>query len=108
MPLAAGRRDRRITFERAETTQDGYGEEVSTWVLLGRAFAVVSWGAGSERRAAAQEQGSQAGTFRVLATDMTRGVTLKDRLTLSGEVWDLTSIAPIGRNEIEFTAVRAL
>lgn len=108
MALAAGRRDRRITFERAENTQDDYGEEVPTWGVLGRAFAVVSWGAGSERRAAAQEQGAQAGTFRVLSTEMARGVTLKDRLTLAGEVWDLTSIAPIGRSEIEFTAVRAL
>lgn len=106
--VTAGKRDRKVVFERATTVQDDHGEEVPSWAPIVGAFAAVSWGAGSERREAAQEQGTQAATFRVLATAKTRSVSLKDRLMMGGEAWDITSIAPVTRGEIEFTATRAV
>ena len=107
MPIGAGRRDRKVTFERASVTQDDYGEEVATWAPLGSELANVLYGTGAERRQAAMEQGQQALTIRTLATGTTRGVTLKDRVVLDGEALDLVGISQIGRLEMEFTAIRA-
>ena len=107
MPVGAGKRDRKIVFERATTAQDDYGEEVSIWAKWCGAFAVVRFGNSAERRQAAAEQASQAATFRVLATAKTRAVTPLYRIQFDGAAWDIEGIAPIGREEIEFTAVRA-
>ena len=107
MPIGAGRRDRKVTFERAAVTQDGNGEEIEAWAPLGSELANILYGTGAERRQAAMEQGQQALTIRTLATDTTRGVTLKDRVLLEGEPLDLVGISPIGRLEMEFTAIRA-
>ena len=107
MPVGAGKRDRKIVFERATVTQDDYGEEIATWASWSGAWASVRYGTSAERREAAAEQGSQAATFRVLATAKTRAVTITDRIAFEDAAWDIEGIAPIGREEIEFTAVRA-
>lgn len=104
---AAGRRDRRIVFERATTTQDDSGEQAPAWTNWCSPFAQVRFGTSAERRQAAAEQGSQAATFRVLATSKTRAVTKLDRISFEGSPWDIEGIVPIDRTEIEFTAVRA-
>lgn len=108
--MTAGSRDNLITIERFTATTDDYGEEVQTWATYAQEWAAVFYGRGDERRQAAVEQGSQAATFQVLSNDLTRGITLKDRIQHNGSVWDLTGIAPDTprRGEIELTGVRAL
>ena len=107
--MRAGKRDKRIVFERFTTTQNDYGEEIEAWAPAFKRWAQVWMGKGSERREAAMEQGSQAATFAVLADSGTRAVTLKDRIVHAGSVWDIQGIAPDTpqRGEIEITAVRA-
>lgn len=107
MSAPAGKRDRKIAIERASVTTDDYGTEVSTWSAWCSPFAAVRYGTSAERREAAVEVGSQAATFRVLATTKTKAVTKGDRISFDGSAWDIEGIAPIGRTEIEFTAVRA-
>lgn len=104
----AGKRDTKIVYERATVSQDGYGEEVSIWSAWCSPFASVRFGTSAERRQSASEAGSQAATFRVLASAKTRDVTVRDRISFAGSAWDIEGIAPIGRTEIEFTAVRAV
>ena len=106
--MTSGRRDQLITLERATTVQDEYGEEASTWTTLGTEWADVNWGRGDERRQAAMEQGSQPATFNVLDNPMTRAVSLKDRIVLDGQNWDIESNVPgKKRGERDITAVRA-
>jgi len=107
--VTAGRRDKLVTLQRATTVQDEYFEEIPTWADIGSEWAAVYFGRGSERREAAMEQGSQAATFNVLSNDLTRSVTLKDRIFWEA-AWDITAIAPDTpkRGQIEFTAVRAV
>lgn len=105
---AAGRRNRRIVIQRATKTSDDHGEDVPSWATWCSPFANVRFGTSAERRSAASEQGSQAATFRVLATAKTRDVTVQDRITFDGGVWDIEGIAPIDRTEVEFTAVRQI
>lgn len=106
--MTAGRRNTIITLQRASTTQDEYGEEVSTWADIGQEWAAVNYGRGDERRQAAMEQGEQPATFIVLDNALTRSLTLKDRIVADGQTWDITSSVPgRWRGEQDITAVRA-
>lgn len=105
--LGAGSRTEKIVFERATSATDDYGTEVPSWATWSSSFASVRYGTSAERRTAAAERASQAATFRVLATAKTKAVGVKDRIQFDGAAWDIEGVAPIGRSEIEFTAVRA-
>lgn len=103
----AGKRDRKIIFQRYTVVQDEYGEETQTWAQYGKSQKTrVFFGLGSENREAAREQGVQAATFNCYATSTTRAVMVRDRIVMNGENWDVVSIQPIGRREIDFTAKR--
>ena len=102
-----GRRDTLITLQRSTSVQDDYGEEILTWADLGKVWAGVHFGTGTERREAAREQGEQTATFNVLSNSMTRDLKITDRIALAGDNWDIVSVAPIGRAEIDLTAGRA-
>lgn len=105
----AGKRDRRIIFERYTATQADSGEEVQTWAQVGKSQkAKVYYGSGSERREASREEGSQSANFNCHASETTRAILIRDRITMEGERWDVVGISPIARREIEFTATRAL
>lgn len=106
--MTAGNRDTLITFERANTTQDDYGEEVPTWATLGTEWAAINWGRGDERRQAGMEQGSQSATFTVYDNQMTRSVSPKDRLKADDAPWDITSNVPSKTpGDRDITAVRS-
>ena len=106
--MNAGKRDTLITFEAASVEQDEYGEEISTWATRGTEWAAINWGRGDERRQAGMEQGSQPATFNVLDNPMTRAVSVKDRIVLDGQNWDITSSVPgKRRGDRDITAVRS-
>ena len=67
----------------------------------------VIWGTGAERREAAQLSASQPATFRVLADSETLSLSVEDRISFAGGLWNITSVVPLGLNEgVEVTAVR--
>ncbi|MGV1682907.1 head-tail adaptor protein [Sphingopyxis sp. NJF-3] len=103
-----GRRDTLVTIQRFTSTQDEYGEEVQTWVDLGKEWAAVFYGTGAERREAAREQGEQAATFNVRSNTMTRGLSIRDRIVSGSDNWDIVSVAPIRRAEIDLVAKRVV
>lgn len=108
--MTAGRRDHLVTFERLSITEDEYGAPLpGGWAMFAQEWAAIFWGAGSERRQAAMEQGSQAATFQVPSNETTRGLTIKDRITCEAGTFDITGIAPDmpKRGLIEITGVRA-
>lgn len=105
--MTAGRRDSLITLQHFTATTDEYGEEVETWADLGQEWAAVFYGRGDERRQAAVEQGKQSANFQVLSNDLTRSVSIKDRIDYDGSLWDIVGISPMDRSQIEYTAVRA-
>ncbi len=104
--MNTGRRDTLVTLQNYTVTQDAYGEEVQTWADLGTEWAAVFYGRGDERRQAAMEQGGQAANFQMLANDVTRALTIRDRIVLDGFAWDIVGIAPgtPKRGLIEITA----
>ncbi|OYW87299.1 MAG: phage head-tail joining protein, partial [Sphingobium sp. 32-64-5] len=74
-----------------------------------KAYAAIYFGSGSEQREAAQTQAAQAASFVVLSNSKTRDVTVLDRISFAGGLWDIRSVAPIGLNEdVKINAVRAV
>lgn len=104
--LPAGKRDKCVTIERFTSTPDEYNEPVEQWSEVGKRWTAIFYGKGDERRQAAIEQGRQAASFVMLADELTRSVTLRDRLSYAGDTWDIVGVSPLDRAEIEFTAVR--
>lgn len=112
-PLSRGRellvRDRIATFERRqETGRTGLNEPIFAWAELGR-----SWGAveqlGAEEVTGLQLEGSvEAIRLLVLDTPQARGVTLADRVTVLGAIWDLVARGPhpAKRGVFAFVAAR--
>lgn len=105
--MPAGKRSRRVGFERATAARGALGgKSAVTWSAAGSRLAGIRYGSGAERQAATAEGATQAATVRVLADDLTRTITARERITFDGLAWDITAIAPIGqgnRGEIEFT-----
>lgn len=102
----AGDRDRRIVFERNAPFTNDHGDEVQGWQHLCKAWARVTFGSGAERRGAAQERATQTATFECLAIDTSRAA-VTDRIKFDGSLWDITSRALVGRDQIHFTAIMA-
>lgn len=103
-----GERELLITIERATPTTDDYGGETLAWATYATAWAQLRRGTGQERREAAQEAGSQSGTFVTDWTAVLEATQIKDRITYPGHEWDITDVAADGHREIQFTATRAV
>lgn len=104
--MKSGTRNHLIIVERATITRNPYNEQVETWGEYCRAYAAVFYGNGTEQREAAQTQASQVASFEVLANSKTRTISVTDRISFNG-LWDIRSVAPMGRDGIKLTAVRA-
>lgn len=102
-----GKRDRLISLTRATTTTNDYGEDIpGEAVEITKAWALIRWGTGQERREAAQESASQSATFVCDRNPTLDGVLLTDRISYQNAAWDITGIAPVSRSDIEITATR--
>lgn len=105
--MKAGPRNRKIVFQRKTVIIDDYGGEIETWTDYAIIWAGVIWGTGAERREAAQLSASQPATFRVLANSETLALSVLDRISFAGGLWNITSVVPLGMDEgVELTAVR--
>lgn len=109
LSTAAGKRDKRIAFERKSVTTDAFGGEVEMWAEIARAWASVSFGTGQERRTAAQEGAALTATFRVLRNSLTASLTPLDRIIFMGAAWDIQGPpVPTPENDgFDLTAARA-
>lgn len=100
----AGKRDTRIELQRQEAARNAWNEDVGAWTTFAKAMARVSYGRADERRSAAMEQGVEVATFTIPDTPSTRQLQPRDRLLAKGRAWDVTSVVPRDRREIEITA----
>lgn len=99
MSLDAGRRDKRIVFERfTEIGRDALNAPIQEWAEYAKAWAAVYYGSGAEQREAAQTSASLSASFEVLANSKTRSLLLTDRIRFDGLLWDIRSTIPFGHN----------
>lgn len=105
--MKARNRPHLITVERFTSTRNAYNEVVETWAPYCQEYAAVYFGRGSEQREAAQTTASQAASFEILSNSKTRAISVTDRISFSGSLWDIKSVAPIGLNQgVKLNAVR--
>lgn len=106
--MNASNRTELIVFHRATTSENEYGEAIQTWSTYTSRRARVRFGTAQEKREAAQEGGTQSATFECVRSAALDAVTLKDRISYLGSLWDITEVAPLDRKTIRFTAIRTL
>lgn len=94
--MEAGRLDRRITIERATVETDPFGGETPTWAEVATVWASVEWVKDGERLRAAELAASADVRFQIR---WGFGVTVEDRITYDGRVYDILGVKEIGRHE---------
>jgi head-tail adaptor len=108
--VSASARKWRVAFQRlGPPVDDGYTTSPGEWADYAPEYAEVRFSKGSERREAAQEGASAAATFIVLSNEKTRSISVTDRISFDGGLWDIVSNIPSrefnASREIEATRV---
>lgn len=105
----AGDLDRRIRFERIKVARDDVGGVAADgWENLGTYWAKRTDMSDGERMAADERSAVRMTLFKVRSTEVTRGVTAKDRIWHDGAYYEISGIKETkeGRNNyIEVTAI---
>lgn len=113
MPLPAGKRNRRITIQRAVTVQDpDSGENIESWGTLATVWAEKGYRSAKEGMTVGEVQAIRVLRFAILWTDQVADVSPLDRIEYpvgSGVIFDISERNDIGFNAgIElFAAARA-
>ncbi|MCK9497108.1 MAG: phage head closure protein [Dehalococcoidia bacterium] len=94
--MRAGRLDRRITLQRFTATQDAYGEPIETWADYVTVWARVEPLRGRERFEAQREHAEVDTRFHLRYRD---DLTVEDRITYEGDLYDIEAILETGRHE---------
>lgn len=68
-------------------------ERAQTWPDIGGTYGAVMALSDEQVAENADERGVSRATFRVRDNTLTRSVTIKDRLSVRGEVWQVTGCA---------------
>lgn len=96
--MKAPRLRERVTFERATSGDDGYGNVVTDWDAHLTVWADVRETLGKERVDAGRIEASNTATIRIRASNASRALTEADRVLARGGVWNIRSIVEVGNN----------
>lgn len=94
--MRAGQIDRRITIERNTPGRDAVGAETESWTTLATVWAEVRPAAGREFFDAQQVVAEAKVVFRIRYRS---DVTAKMRVSYAGNLYDIHSVAELGRQE---------
>lgn len=92
--MRAGKLDKTITIERAATTVDQYGTPAEGWTTVATVRAQRLKLSTEEFLQAFGNTTEAVALFRIRHID---GLTVADRVTCDGEIFDVKAIEPIGR-----------
>lgn len=93
--MEAGRLDRRVTIQQSQVTgHNSFNEPIRTWVDLATVWAQVTDVGGREYFAAAAVQAERTSRFLIRwRSDVTETM----RISYGGKIYDIRSIAEVGR-----------
>lgn len=107
--IGAGKRDRRLVFQRATTAQDDWGAVSETFANYATRWAHRMDVSDAEKLSNSELATALMSRFVVLSDIETRTLTTKDRFTHDGGTWNIHGVKETqhGRNKyLEITAVR--
>lgn len=96
--MRAGNLNERVTFQRATSGDDGYGNVITGWTNLLTVWADVRETPGKERVDAGRVEASATATVRIRASTDSRGLTAADRMVARGWTWNIRTIVPVGND----------
>lgn len=106
--MRAGKLDRRIRIERAETGENTLGEETLTWLPLADVWAAVAPAPGRERFASAETAAEATTVFTIRWQRQLDDLGPKDRIrypSRQGSYYNIHAVVEIGRREaLQITA----
>jgi SPP1 family predicted phage head-tail adaptor len=88
----------RVTFQRATSGDDGYGNVITGWADHLTVWADIRETLGKERVDAGRIEASATATVRIRASAASRGLTEADRMIGRGVTWNIRSIVEVGNN----------
>lgn len=91
--------DRKITLQRATRVQDGLGQEIETWSDLVTLHAAWRRASARETLASAEVSATASDVFEIRWSRAWADLNPTDRLVYDGRVYDIASVAEIGRRE---------
>lgn len=92
--------DRRITLQRASSTQDaGSGESVTSWSDLATVWASRRRASARETLAAAEISGEVSDVFEIRYDSAWSDLDVRDRLIFEGRTYEITSVDEIQRRQ---------
>lgn len=94
--IATGRRDRKITIERATEVRDAIGAVTLTWSTLTYAWAAYIPIPAMESFKAGREAVLRSARFIL---PYISGLTSEDRISFENDYWNITSWNELGRRE---------
>lgn len=94
--MRAGKLDRRVTIQRATTASNSFNEPIETWADVATVWGQQRPNRGNERFAAQEVAGSAVMTFQIRYRS---DVTVKDRLSYDGRLWNILDVRELGRRE---------
>jgi SPP1 family predicted phage head-tail adaptor len=102
--MRAGKLDRSIIIERVTPTPDSYGVPMATWATLATLRAELIEGTTDEF---IRESGASTEATLTFRTRFLAGVTLADRITFEGAVYNIKQLKEVGRRRgLEIHAVK--
>lgn len=110
MATGSGRYDRRVEVSGYTVTQNAAREDVKAWTVLGKRWAKIERGSGSERREAAQERSSLPATVILRYSEFASQIQPQThRLAFDGLEWDIESASEgtLGRRREIMIVARA-
>lgn len=104
--MSAGKFDRRISLQRATSTDDGFTSAGSvSWNTLAEVWAQVMPVSDGERWRASQLSAVVTHRFKIRYSAAVSSLNGKDRLLFDGQEFDISGVKEIGRKkELEITA----
>lgn len=103
--MRAGALDRRLRFERAVRTDDGFASAVSSWAHLATVAGSRADISDGERWRAGEVSAQVTTRFQVRWSPLAATITPADRLICEGVTYDVSGIKQIGRRVgLEITA----
>ncbi len=94
----AGNLNQIVTFQRAVPWADDYGNTVNAWADHLSVWADVRETTGKERVDAGRVAEARTATVRIRRSLASLGLTTADRMTYNGGIWNIRSIAEVGRD----------
>jgi SPP1 family predicted phage head-tail adaptor len=97
--IGAGKMDRRLTIQRAQSVLDDFGGQTVTWVTMGVVWAAKKDVSDAERFRAGEIAATITTRFQIRWTPELADLNPRDRVVCEERIYEVYGVKEIGRRE---------